>query len=180
MTASKLRALFTESNRRFWNSRLPPYRVRRKQLPYHRQGFIDTTRRIIWIDSNIGRTDDGEVRRVLLHEMCHIPQGCRGHGEQWRRQLARLAAKGEVWAEDERARYADAPRSPRISGESVREWMRLRFMIEPDLAVLSWRAQRLAITEWFGLLVTEFSRHYPMARSWWIAAQLKELKRRRR
>jgi hypothetical protein len=176
VTSARLRALFAELNRMFWNGRLPLHRVRRKQLPNHR-GLIDTTRRIIWLDSRPERV--GDVRRVLLHEMCHIPQGCSGHGKLFRRQLQRLATRGETWADEELQVYADTPPPTRISAKRVRDYMNLLANMTQDFSVHSWRTARRGIADGYGLTVTEVSRRYPTARSWWLAAKQRELERRR-
>lgn len=64
----------------------------------------------VWMTCTCGatllRVSDGEIRQVLLHEMCHTLKGCSSHGKQFQRQLARLAARGEAWAEHQRQEYA--------------------------------------------------------------------------
>lgn len=39
------------------------------------------------------------MRRVLLHEMCHI--GAPNHGKKWQSIMMRLADMGETWAKNE-------------------------------------------------------------------------------
>ena len=69
------------------------------------EGHCDKRRHRILIDRSLS---DGDQRRVLLYEMCHI--GTPGHGRRFRAKLTRLAQMGEAWAGVERRQYEEARR----------------------------------------------------------------------
>ncbi len=89
--------LFDDLNSRLFDGRLPKYRVRRRQPHAGEFGCIDDAARTIWICAS------PDVRKTLLHEMCHI--GTDGHGRLFRARLRQLARCGEAWAQEERAYY---------------------------------------------------------------------------
>ena len=89
--------LFDHLNDRFFKGRLPKYRVHRCAPRIREHGFIDNEARTIWI------CNPSDLRKTLLHEMCHI--GTSGHGRLFRAKLRRLARHGERWAQAERAYY---------------------------------------------------------------------------
>jgi hypothetical protein len=88
---AKLDRLFDQYNGQFWNGRKPRYRVRYARLPS--DGFCDVARRTILVQRGL---TGQRLRRVLLHEMCHI--GCPHHGARFQARLLRLAEQGEAWA----------------------------------------------------------------------------------
>ena len=94
---SDLDALFDEMNASLFEERLPKYRVRWCAPTNGEHGFIDNEARTIWI------CNPSDLRKTLLHEMCHI--GTVGHGRLFRAKLRRLARRGERWAQAERAYY---------------------------------------------------------------------------
>jgi hypothetical protein len=59
------------------------------------------------------------VRRVPLHEMCHI--GILGHGKQWQARMLKPAAPGEPWATVEVKDYqrSEAMRKRKGEGQEV-------------------------------------------------------------
>lgn len=67
-------------------------------------GQCDTGRQRILLRRGLS---PDEVRRCLLHEMCHI--GAPGHGQRFQAKLRRLVERGEVWAAEEIASYRAAP-----------------------------------------------------------------------
>jgi WLM domain len=90
-------ALYHELNQRYFGGRLPRFRVTFTQprvSGWH--GEIFPARRLIRLRR--GLTGD-ELRRTLLHEMCHI--GAPHHGQRFQAKLARLVAQGEAWAQQE-------------------------------------------------------------------------------
>jgi hypothetical protein len=89
--------LFDDLNNSLFDGQLPKYRVRQRQAEETEYGFIDDAARTIWIC----RSD--ELRKTLLHEMCHI--GTDGHGRLFRAKLRHLVRRGETWAQDERMYY---------------------------------------------------------------------------
>jgi hypothetical protein len=97
---TELDVLFDELNTRFFDGRLPKYRVRWCAPHGREHGFIDEAAATICI------CDPPDVRVTLLHEMCHI--GTAGHGRVFRAKLRRLARQGERWAQAERAYYLRA------------------------------------------------------------------------
>ena len=101
---SKLTQLYRELNQRFWNGRLPDYRVRFCKLPVGKKGECLSERGLIRL--TVGLEED-ELRRTLLHEMCHI--GCHYHGQKFLARLIRLAEQGEQWATEEAEMYRNGP-----------------------------------------------------------------------
>jgi len=108
----ELDALFAALNARFFDGRLPTYRIRRRPSQQAEHGFIEDAARTIWV------CDSPDVRATLLHEMCHI--GTAGHGRLFRAKLRRLARHGETWAQAERAYYLREE-----SGLKARPWVAL-------------------------------------------------------
>ncbi len=100
-----LQRLYDELNRQFFHGRLPRYRVAFTTFYGSRQrGRCVSKRRLILVRRGL---DGEELRRVLLHEMCHI--GALGHGQRWQSKLRSLAEQGESWADEEAKRYAEGP-----------------------------------------------------------------------
>lgn len=88
--------LFDEFNRRYWRGRLPRYRVLRVQfLTSHLAGRCNDTRHLISLSRHLTGDD---LRRMLLHEMCHIGPRGGGHGHEFQRRLKRLGGLGEPLA----------------------------------------------------------------------------------
>lgn len=106
MTSRGLQALFESFNRQFFAGQLPAYRVYSRakvvgdgiELP----GCCDSTNRVILIQRGIA---GDALRRLLLHEMCHI--GTPYHGRKFQAKLLQLAAQGEAWAGEEASGLAD-------------------------------------------------------------------------
>ena len=94
---TELDELFDDLNRSLFDGQLPKYHVRRREPQNGEYGSIDHATRTIWLC----RLSD--LRKTLLHEMCHI--GTDGHGRRFRAQLRHLAKRGETWAQEERAYY---------------------------------------------------------------------------
>jgi SprT-like family len=100
-----LTALYHELNQRFFGGRLPRYRVtfaRPRVSGWHGECF--PAQRLIRLRR--GLTGE-ELRRTLLHEMCHI--GAPDHGRRWQAKLARLGEQGETWVQDELEGYQQNP-----------------------------------------------------------------------
>jgi hypothetical protein len=98
-------ALYHELNRRYFAGRLPRYRVTFAQPQVTGwRGECLPGQRLIRLRR--GFTGD-ELRRTLLHEMCHI--GAPGHGQRFQAKLARLVDQGEVWAQEELDGYRQTP-----------------------------------------------------------------------
>jgi hypothetical protein len=94
-------ALYHELNRRFFGGKLPRYRVtfaQARRSGWDGECFPD--RRLIQLRRGLA---GDELRRSLLHEMCHI--GAPGHGRRFLAKLARLVDQGEAWAQEELERY---------------------------------------------------------------------------
>src|SRR5438105_3964594 len=100
----ELANLFQDLNKRFWRGRLRAYRVIYSKLPGNTRGVCNSKRRTIYIREGL---QGDQLRRVLLHEMCHI--GCRYHGRKFLAHLAHLAEQGEAWANLEIESYRTAP-----------------------------------------------------------------------
>lgn len=67
-------------------------------------GVCDDARRIILLRREL---DPVKVRRVLLHEMCHVglPSHGPSHGRRWQARMLRAAEMGETWAAEEVEMY---------------------------------------------------------------------------
>ena len=89
--------LFDDLNRSLFDGQLPKYRVRRREPQNGEYGWIDDAARTIWVCRLC------DLRKTLLHEMCHI--GADGHGRRFRARLRHLVRRGETWAQEERAYY---------------------------------------------------------------------------
>ncbi len=102
---SGLNALFDALNQKYFEGRLPRYRVKRVSRMPHPvlRGCCVFDSRTIKL---IRTLKDDECREVLLHEMIHTRT--RGHGVRFQAELARLAKMGEGWAEKQRALYEEA------------------------------------------------------------------------
>ena len=99
----RLDLLFNELNQKFFAGRLRRYKVRRCRLP-NLEGRCDNKNRIIRLSSSL---QESEVRRTLLHEMCHVRGGGNHHGRKWANEMLRLAAAGESWVEEDLKRFSD-------------------------------------------------------------------------
>ncbi len=100
---ARLTKLYHELNRKFFRGRLPRYRVTlSSSIPSH--GACLNDRRLIQLQRGL---DPEMLRRLLLHEMCHI--GTPYHGHRFQAKLYRLSAQGEAWAKDEAEKYRNAP-----------------------------------------------------------------------
>lgn len=107
----RLVEIYDELNGRFFSGKLPKFKVvyssnfsdgfNPRQL-----GECDEKRQLIRISPAL-RDAPGQLRQMLLHEMCHI--GEIGHGKKFQLKLQRLANQGESWAALEAASYAEQP-----------------------------------------------------------------------
>jgi hypothetical protein len=88
-TESRLQKLFEEYNRRYWQGRLPVYRVRIDTS--HRGAQCDRDERVIWMS-----LDCDHPRIILLHEMAHASprRGSSGHGRVWQSEVERVVQLG--------------------------------------------------------------------------------------
>ena len=172
MSEHPLHRLFSELNAEFWKGRLPTYRVRRRRLPAL-EGWCDVERRVITIDPR--RVSPDDVRKTLLHEMCHAAtRGGGGHGKRFLAELARLAAAGEKWAEEERQIYADPARRIRATRHSIREHLEDLLRVDKP-GEIEWRRARAYTAHWFGMSQPEFSERFPWARAFFLRKQRAEI-----
>lgn len=109
-----LSRLFDEMNRQFFRGRLPKYRIVFSRQSRILGGICIPERRLIRLHPgllanpagsfNHPEVDSAErIRRVLLHEMCHI--GRVSHAKRWQAKMLRLADMGEMWAVGEVEEY---------------------------------------------------------------------------
>jgi hypothetical protein len=129
-------------------------------------------RREIWIDKTL--SDPEEVRRVLLHEMCHAKIGRGGHGKRFLAELQHLVEMGELWASSHQTLYAD-PKNL-IKGGGIREFMREWVFGSSDHVSVSWEKARVRVARNFGLSVRELYARYPSARRDWYLFQQKKVR----
>ena len=80
-TEARLQKLFDDYNQRYWQGRLPAYRVRIDTS--NRGAECDRDERVNWMS-----LDSGDPRVVLLHEMAHASprRGSSGHGLVWQKR----------------------------------------------------------------------------------------------
>lgn len=114
--------LFDEMNAAFWHSRKPKYKAswQKPSSDYFYLGLCNKKKRTIFVNPDI---PEGIVRRVLLHEMCHI--GCDNHGKRFLDRLKYLADKGEAWANEEHDEYIAAPTHNQLlaqARQNIEEW----------------------------------------------------------
>ena len=112
-----LTQLFDELNQQFWNGRKPRYRVKyvtrvRFEDQHGLDGLCDWKRRTIYIRKG---NEGHDLRRILLHEMCHI--GCGWHGPKFQARLKYLADRGEDWALKEIEMWRTAPTRRQVVNE---------------------------------------------------------------
>jgi SprT-like family len=87
----RVRSAFARYNERYWQGRLPHYRLVIEAIP-GAMGQCDRVRKIIKIDVDQHKSDR-EVRSTLLHEMAHaaaIIRGSRGHDPKFFAQVEML------------------------------------------------------------------------------------------
>ena len=157
---------FRKLNRQFFGGRLPPHRVVLKS-GFPRHGECIPERRFIRLGRGLGN-DPTELRRTLLHEMCHI--GTPNHGRRFQAKLLKLAQAGEAWATQEAASYANA-----LSfGDELH---RLRELIEDLVLELShdgkpgFRRVLAWLAKDFGMTSSELRRRAPWVRAAWEKEQ---------
>jgi predicted SprT family Zn-dependent metalloprotease len=120
MTEAELNALYDELNRVFFGGRLPNagmgVNVAWRHPP---DGRTASTKHFsafgssIWISPIYASVEDHAwVRRVLLHEMCHLEAGPPAleegeHGPRWQAAMTCLYEQGEAWVLEDLARMAE-------------------------------------------------------------------------
>lgn len=91
MSPRRVKRMFRYYNRRYWQGRLPDYRIRFERLPISARGemlaWCDTRRHILRFDPTKIHTER-RWRKTLLHEMSHVLSRA-GHGKQFLDQLCR-------------------------------------------------------------------------------------------
>jgi hypothetical protein len=92
-TNEPLQEMFVALNLGFFDGKLPAHRMRWRKMKYHGGMCISKKKTIVM--NSILKKQPIKLRRVLLHEMCHI--GADGHGRLFCNNLLRLWNKGERW-----------------------------------------------------------------------------------
>ena len=161
-----LKPLFNEFNRKFFDGKLPFYRVIRASLPGAMSGDCNWLSRTIRISSSLNGED---LRRTLLHEMCHHNRAGRHDGKRFLTNLRRLADMGERWAEDEIQACRKQSR-PLIS--LIREMIQDEAQSEPNLP---WKEVKKRIAYESALTLLELSKRAPWARRLWERERRKTL-----
>jgi len=95
MNGHELRKVFDEFNSKYFEGKLPQYRIRVKRLGAA-DGRVNRSRRLIWI----GVRESHSQQETLLHEMVHGVAG-NGHGERFLAELRRLQQIGAPLGETE-------------------------------------------------------------------------------
>lgn len=164
-----LTQLYHELNQQLFNGRLPRYRVTFYKALACR-GYCLSERKLIRLSPNL---PDDKIREVLLHEMCHI-HGGPNHGKRFQAELARLAALGEEWANDEIRQYTD---KDRITWQAeVKEQIQQVFLDQPDARF--WPAMRW-IAGGAGMTPGQLLKRAPWVRATWKKARAESREIRR-
>ena len=95
-SGKSLRGLFNELNQKFFSNRLSGCRVTWAYLPGLIKGRCERKSRTFKIARGLRNEN---LRRVLLHQMCH--HYGKGHDKRWKAQMLRLRDAGESWIDDE-------------------------------------------------------------------------------
>jgi hypothetical protein len=135
---NRLRALFQQFNYEFFGGAMPSYELRIELLiagltiiqlrsgKYHQipgsgtcllHGLCLPQEQLIFINSECSKMGDDGLREVLLHEMCHAAvyrsiassPSHDPHGQPFVTELRRLAALGELWADEQAEYYLTVP-----------------------------------------------------------------------
>lgn len=90
-TEERLQKMFEHYNRKYWQGRLPAYRLVIATMP-DALGLCEWKRKVITV--NVGRhKSDRDVRSTILHEMAHAAadvRGSRGHDPKFFAQVEKL------------------------------------------------------------------------------------------
>jgi hypothetical protein len=157
--------LFEEFNSRYFNGRLPSYRVKvvTRLNWLNGQGEIKRRARLIVLHNNATHAD--EMIGTLLHEMAHAATNDH-HAYKWKEEMARLHRLGAP------IYLLDLQFSPRLTRSFFRQEATEALWDQPD-------APLRGFLRWFisengsARSVTEFRRKYP-----WAAGIFKESKQR--
>jgi hypothetical protein len=167
---NELKRMYQEFNAQFWKGRLPDYRVTYYQLPPGTRGQCSSKRRLIRISRTL---PSSQLRRVLLHEMCHI--GCPYHGKKFLERLDRLFKMGEKWAEEEIKLYRDSE----TYNAAVSDMGYNLSLAMMDEHVPTYREAVQHFSAEFALTPTEFKRRFPWFRSHYRKAAQEAIKSRK-
>jgi hypothetical protein len=149
-----LQSLLADLDRQFFRRRLTGYRIQWAYLPGGKMGCCDTDARIIKIRRGLRGE---ELRRVVLHEMCH--HSVAGHGRLFEKVLRRLQSCGETWVEEEIAAYREA-----------QPWRHMvKELVETAATEGSglWIEAKKYISQGCGLSLREFDQRARWARKLW-------------
>lgn len=168
---SDITELYNELNGLHWRGRLPTYSVRRAQLK-RRLAYCDNKRHLIVVRNDLTGSD---LRRTLLHEMCHVGDlATSAHGQRFQRKLRRLFLRGEGAMLAECALYDGSTLPKNVRTISLRQailsdldgialehprwqWRRVRRLLtEYELAP----AARRRVERWAEIQWRELSRDY--------------------
>ena len=115
-----LGALFNDLNERYFDGRLPKYRVVLSSLPGGGRGMCVIGRPLIRLARGLSPE---MLRRTLLHEMCHVGIPRSGHGKRWEKRMLKLADLGESWAAEEVQKYRTQGIDARNLWESTQDML---------------------------------------------------------
>jgi len=162
LDAVPLLSIFNVLNATFFRGRLP-YRVIYGRPPGDARaasGYCDPGARTIYVNPSPPTPD--AVRRILLHEMCHI--GSIGHGKRFQAKLRGLGAMGEAWAVEEAEQCASEIRNRQPVTASIARAIRKAAV---DVAAHPWPAVEAVIAVELGLEVSSLRRTAPWAEGLW-------------
>ncbi len=170
LTAEELGALYDELNRALFGGVLQKDTVSWNEPGF---GFNASTHpwlRSIYISPRMGVVKSlGQIREILLHEMCHVatrgPDGRmleHGHGPIWQAAMMRLHEQGEAWVlkDIENSLQADAER--KLVEAMMRE------MCNYDLT-LPWGKVRNRLVKKVGREGRETLRWSPEPQDFWLS-----------
>jgi len=197
LTEGELRALYDECNENRFGGRLPKARrewsepgLRAWVEWQHVPGRVGSTHPrselgpSIWLSPlmlSSAFADAARVRRVLLHEMCHLEvgldldEGAGGaafvegsHGPRWQASMARLGREGEAWVEEDLRNMAELrAEEERLLSRLVDEVARLDPRLDFSSAVegLSKKFARSAGRRW-GVRPADLALHPRVFEAW--------------
>jgi SprT-like family len=165
--SKQYQALFDELNCRYFNGRLPAYRIKVVDRLNWLNGRGEITRRTRLIRLQKRAAEADEMISTLLHEMAHAATNDH-HAHKWREEMARLQRLGAPIAP------IDLQTPPRVTRSFVRQVAEDALGDQPDAPLRGFI--RWFIYEYgYAQSATAFRRKYP-----WAARVFSETRKRTR
>ena len=178
MQQKDLAKMFVKANAKFFRGRLPKYRVvfASESTMGAKDGECLQDRLLIRVARRL-QSDSSQLRRTLLHEMCH--HGCPHHGKRFLAKLKRLADLGEEWATGEIKEYLG---SPTLNHEiqAIKSNLEVLANRSQDPRKLDFGVVEMCVARDFGYSREEIRKKMPWLRSAWDEAVGKSIEKKRR